>query len=83
VNRHHFGALVRRSVARTRQRLALERFRAAVTDKAFAIANVSSRDTGETVRLLYHLTGVRATPRQVRGMARYLRLYGVRLRHLV
>ena len=83
MSRRHFRALVARLVTQTQRRLDLERFRAAVTVETFAVIYVNSRDTEDTVRNLRRFADVRATPRQVRGLARYVRMGGLPLRHLV
>ena len=78
----HFRALVARLVSQTQRRLDLERFRDRVTDETFIVIYVNSRDTEDTVRNLRRFADVRATPRQVRELARYVRLHGLPLRHL-
>jgi hypothetical protein len=83
VSRHHFRALVARLVSQTQRRLDLERFRDRVTNEAFVVIYVNSHDTEDTVRNLRRFADVRATPRQVRGLARYFRMCGLPLRHLV
>jgi hypothetical protein len=75
--------LVARLVTQTQRRLDLERFRDRVTNETFIVIFVNSRDTEDTVRNLRRFASVRATPRQVRGLARYFRMYGLPLRHLV
>jgi hypothetical protein len=83
VSRDHFRAFVRRLVTQTQRRLDLKRFRNEVTNETFIVIYVNSRDTEDTVRNLRRFADVRATPRQVRGLARYVRMGGLPLRHLV
>ena len=83
MSRRHFRALVARLVSQTQRRLDLERFRDRVADETFIVIYVNSRDTEDTVRNRRRFADVRATPRQVRGLARYVRMGGLPLRHLV
>jgi hypothetical protein len=75
--------LVARLVSQTQRRLDLQRFRDTVADETFIVIYVNSHDTEDTVRNLRRFADVRATPRQVRGLARYFRMGGLPLRHLV